>query len=283
MRISALGSFLVVGFAFPLTAWSAPDDTKYGAPPETSAAAPSAAPATPGAAPGAMPSPSAPADPKSDATPSPKPLTGPMMGPLPPEGPALPPLPSSAPEIYDAPPPPPPPKATRRSEWGAQVRLEAAPMGDEAAPDAGMGGIGFSLRPRPTPHFAIDFGLDFLGGRDFNGDRRSESAFTVNPMLFLNPRNKVQIYFFAGLGVSGARVERPNGTERSYRYIGADAGGGLEFRFWQRFAFSGDVMAFVRDRRDVGTSAPEYLEPSTRRFTDSSAGALLRLGATYYW
>jgi hypothetical protein len=156
-------------------------------------------------------------------------------------------------------------------------------MGDDAAPDAGMGGIGFSLRPRPSPYFAIDFGLDFLGGRDFNGDRRSESAFTINPMLFLNPRNKVQIYVFAGLGLGGARVERANGAERRYRYVGADAGGGLEFRFWQRIAFSGDVLAFVRDRSDMGGGGPEYLDPATRRFTDSSVGALFRLGGTYYW
>ncbi len=218
-----------------------------------------------------------------DAVPSPKPLTGPVAGPLPPEEAALPPLPPSDVDVYDAPPPPPPPKATRRSEWGAQVRLVAAPLGEGAAPDAGMGGIGFSLRPRPSPHFAIDFGLDFLGGTDWNGDRRSESAFAVNPMLFLNPRNRVQVYLFAGLGMGGARVQRPSGVERRYRYVGADAGAGVEFRLWQRFAFSGDILAFVRDRTDVGGGFPEYLDAETRRFTDSSAGALLRLGGTYYW
>jgi len=156
-------------------------------------------------------------------------------------------------------------------------------MGRESAPDAGMGGIGFSLRPRPSPFFALDFGFDFMGGLDFNGDRRSESVFAVNPMLFLNPRNKVQVYLFAGLGVGGARVERSNGADRSYRYVGADAGAGLEFRFWQRFAFSGDVLAFVRDRTDVGSTAPEFVEPGTGRYTDSSAGALFRVGGTYYW
>jgi len=155
-------------------------------------------------------------------------------------------------------------------------------MSGDASSSAGMGGVGFSLRPRPSPYFAIDFGLDFIGGRDFNGDRRSESAFSVNPMLFLNPRNKVQIYLFAGLGLGGAEVRR-DGYERNYRYVGADAGAGVELRFWQRFAFSGDVLAFVRDRSDVGTSPPEYLDPATRRYTDSSAGALLRLGGTYYW
>jgi len=143
-------------------------------------------------------------------------------------------------------------------------------MNSDASSDAGMGGIGFSLRPRPTPHFAVDFGLDFIGGRDFNGDKRSESAFSINPMLFLNPRNKVQIYLFAGLGLGGAEVRRRDGVERHYRYVGADAGAGLEFRLWQRFAFSGDFLAFVRDRSDVGTSAPEYVDAATRRYTEAT-------------
>src|SRR5262245_47088085 len=59
----------------------------------------------------------------------------------------LPPVPPAPPE-YEAPPPPPPPPPGRRSEWGAQLRLETAAMGHDASPDAGMGGIGFSVRPR---------------------------------------------------------------------------------------------------------------------------------------
>ncbi|MET0591745.1 MAG: hypothetical protein ABW133_03540 [Polyangiaceae bacterium] len=68
-----------------------------------------------------------------------------------------------------------------------------------------------------------------------------------------------------------------------YRYVGANAGGGVEFRFWQHFALSGDVVAFLRDRTDVHDSPPEYIDKTTGRYTDSSAGALIRLGGTYYW
>lgn len=213
------------------------------------------------------------------AEPAPEPLTGPAAGPLPPPESAV---EGAAPAVYDAPPPPPPPKAGRRSEWGVQFRLQGAPMSKDASPDAGMGGIGVSLRPRPSPYFAVDFGLDFIGGRDFNGDRRNESAFTINPMLFINPRNKVQVYFLAGLGAGSARVERGS-TLREYRYIGVDAGAGVEFRLWQRFAFSGDVVGFVRDRTDAHGGGPEYVEASTGRYTDSSTGALFRIGGTYYW
>jgi hypothetical protein len=130
-----------------------------------------------------------------------------------------------------------------------------------------MGGVGFGIRPRPAPYFALDFGVDFIGGKDFNGNRRSEAAFAVNPMVFLNSSNKVQLYIFAGLGFGGAHVDRPGGS-RAYNYIGADAGAGLEFRFWRHFAFSGDVMAFIRDRSDLD-GGPEYVDAATGAYTDS--------------
>src|SRR3954464_14001222 len=77
------------------------------------------------------------------------------------EGPAT--LPSSAPEppIYDPSPsvtaslPPPLPAARRRTAWGLAARIETAPMGEGAAEGAGMGGLGFSLRPRFNRYFAL--------------------------------------------------------------------------------------------------------------------------------
>src|SRR5262245_1856420 len=90
----------------------------------------------------------------------------------------------------DAPPPPPPPPAGRRSEWGAQIRLERAAMGREASSNASMGGLGLGVRPRLTPRFAIDLGIDFLRGQDFYGEERSETAFFINPVFFVNPRNR---------------------------------------------------------------------------------------------
>jgi hypothetical protein len=186
------------------------------------------------------------------------------------------------PPPYDAPLPPAPPKAPSRSEWGAQVRFEGVAMPKEASPDAGMAGGGFSLRPRPSPFFAIDFGVDFIGGRDFNLDKRSEAMVSVNPTLFINPRNKVQVYLFAGLGLGGAHVERRDGTQGDARYVGANAGAGLEFRFWQHFAFSGDVLGFVRERIAMSGTSPANVDP-TAGPSDGSRGTLFRVGGTYYW
>src|SRR2546423_338600 len=195
------------------------------------------------------------------------------------------PLPMTAPPAYyEAPLPQPFATAHRRTRWGATFRLEGAPMGKDAAADAKMGGLGFSLRPRPSPSFAVDIGLDFLGGRDFNGEKRTEQAFTVNPMLFLNPRSKVSVYLFAGLGLAAARVEHAGRGVSHYRYVGVNGGAGLEFRFWRRVAIDADLLAFVRDRTDSQSARyPEYIEPSTGRFTNTSQGVVVRAGVVYYW
>src|SRR5713101_8765080 len=102
---------------------------------------------------------------------------------------AMPPLPSSAPVYYEEPLPP-PLAPRRRIKWGAEFRLEAAPFGSGAASNAGMGGFGMSFRPRPSPAFAVDVGVDFLGGRDFISEKRGEQTLIVTPMLFVHTASR---------------------------------------------------------------------------------------------
>jgi hypothetical protein len=169
-------------------------------------------------------------------------------------------------------------------KWGAEFRVEGAPMGSDAASNAGMLGFGLSLRPRWSPSFAVDFGVDFFGGRDFNGERRGEQSITVDPMIFVNGRGRVSLYFFGGLGLASARVEHADGSLSRYSYVGVNGGVGLEFRFWQRIAVDTDVMFFVRDHTDDEVArAPEFYDPATRRYTNASKGAVLRAGLAYYW
>jgi hypothetical protein len=169
-------------------------------------------------------------------------------------------------------------------KWGAEFRLEGAPMGGDAASNAGMAGFGLSLRPRPSPSFAVDIGVDFFGGRDFNGERRGEQSLVVDPMIFINGRGKVSPYFFAGLGLASARVEHPDGSLSRYSYIGANGGAGLEFHFWQRIAVDTDVLFFIRDHTDDDSArVPEFVDLATRRYTNTSKGAIIRVGLAYYW
>jgi hypothetical protein len=179
----------------------------------------------------------------------------------------------------------PPPLAhqrRQRSEWGFNMHLLGALMGSRN--DSGMGGVGFALRARPTGHFALDFGLDVVGGRDYYGRRRTEVPLSVNALIFVNPRDRAQFYMLGGLGWSSARVEVPfeykgsNYTTRGstvdrYGYFGAQLGAGFEFRVAKKTALNIDLIGFV----------PEFTDSETGRRTNTSGGGLLRGGLTFYW
>lgn len=199
----------------------------------------------------------------------------------------------------------PPPQKRRRpkKEWGFNLHLQGVMMGrsnDERRqrPDdaAGMGGLGFSLRYRPVPHFAFDAGLDFVGGRDYLGNERAETALLLNGMVFINPKDKVQVYGLGGIGFSGATVNRRNATELAdgtvleseerveYSYFGGQLGIGLEFRIGKTTALNVDMLGFIRGRTDeLARTEPEFIDPDTGRTTNTSGGGLLRGGITFYW
>ena len=197
-----------------------------------------------------------------------------------------------------APPPPapaaPPPKWHGHTKFGLNFRVEGMTFGhnNAAATDSGMGGIGASLRYRPIPHFAFDLGIDLIGGTDYNGFRRTETPLTLSGMLFLNPRSPVQLYLLGGMNFSKAKVssefaspllsEKGDGTfAAEYSYFGGQAGAGLEFRVSRHVALNIDVVGFMRKRTDDG-HIPEFFDRE-KGSTNSSGGALLRGGLTFWW
>jgi len=183
-------------------------------------------------------------------------------------------------------PPPPPKKRTRLRKWGFNMRLTGVLMDDKQDELAGMGGVGFSLRLRPQRYFAVDLGLDMLGGRDYEGNRRSETPFSISALLYANPRDATQFYMLAGIGWSHARVETDDqyGTMEDYDYFGGHMGAGLEFRLSPPLALNIDLLGFVRGRTDrLADSEPEFTDPETGQTTNSSGGGLLRAGLTFYW
>lgn len=219
----------------------------------------------------------------------------------------------AAPVEKKAPPPPPtvvvqrpvpryePPPSSlhrrQRSEWGFNMHLLGALMGDrgDKSQDSGMGGVGFALRARPTGYFALDFGLDVVGGRDYHGRRRTEVPLSINALVFVNPRDRAQFYMLAGLGWSSARVEVPyeyRGTNSTitgstvdrYGYFGGQLGAGFEFRVAKKTALNVDLIGFVRGRTDQAAALnPEFTDPATGRRSNTSGGGLLRGGLTFYW
>jgi hypothetical protein len=195
-----------------------------------------------------------------------------------------------------APPPPLKPKRWHR-RWGLNLRLEGATLGGDdsgAAHDAGMGGVGMSLRFRPVPAFAFDLGVDVLSGTDWNGFQRTEMPVSLSGMLFVNPRSRVQFYLLGGMHYSHAEVESETdspllggededfGRSAEYTYFGGHGGIGLEFRISRLIALNVDVLGFMRSRTDE-SGKPEFVEADTGRTTNKSGGGMLRGGLTFWW
>jgi hypothetical protein len=179
------------------------------------------------------------------------------------------------------------------SKWGLNLRAQGAAMGDGANVDAAIGGAGLSLRYRPVPVFGFDLGVDVIGGKDWNGFTRVETPISLNAMIFVNPRSRVQFYLMGGAHLSQAQVRSDTRHEllepmgdgtfgADYSYFGGQGGAGLEFRLGRRVGLSFDALAFVRKRTDDGLK-PEYVDPATGKTTNTSAGLLLRGGLNFWW
>jgi hypothetical protein len=173
-------------------------------------------------------------------------------------------------------------------EWGLNLHLEGAAIGSGVNHNASMGGLGGALRYKPTRYIGLETGLDFVGGRGYSGDQRNETALTFNGLLFLNPRDRAQVYLLAGFGWSWAHSTNdpsdPQTFDNHYSYFGGQAGVGLELRLTRVLAFNLDFRGFVRSRTDAqANSAPEFTNPQTNQTTNTSGGGLVTGGMTLYF
>ena len=210
--------------------------------------------------------------------------------------------------IRYTPPPPPPPKTRHESsKWGVNAHLTLAPIdrGDAYDDDSGMGGMGLAIRYKPKPHVGLELGVDVVHGTDYQRNRRTEIPVMATIIGYVNPRSAAQFYLLAGVGLSFARVEDRdfwsdsaynseynsayNGTydgtyNGTYDYFGGHLGLGLEFRLSRTVSLNFDLLGFVRGRIDsYADQHPEFINYDTGKATNTSCGALLRAGITFYW
>jgi hypothetical protein len=172
--------------------------------------------------------------------------------------------------------------------WGVNLRLEGMLMAHETRyEDAGMGGLGVSLRYQPLPLVALDLGLDVLGGNDYNGFERTELMWSLSGLFFFNPQMPLKVYALAGVNMSFADVEVIyfDGVhdDQSWNYFGGQLGIGLQAELSPRLALNFDLVGFLRGRTDsLARSEPEFID-SHGRMTNNSGGGLLRGGLTFFW
>jgi opacity protein-like surface antigen len=180
-----------------------------------------------------------------------------------------------------------PRKAPPKKEWGLNLHLGGAMMGRGRDDNAGMAMVGLGLRFRPIPQAALQGDLDFAGGRDYNGYRRNETAFTINGLVFLNPKSRAQVYLLGGFGWSGARaVDDRSGFDRMeyhYGYFGVQAGAGLEFRLSKAVALNLDLRGLIRGRIDDSKRTNPEFTDGNGRSTNTSGAGLITGGLTFYW
>ena len=265
---------------------SAGHDTPPAPPPPSQAGAPPA----PSVTPGSPPPPSAQPGPYGPPPPPPLPEYQSPPGWAPPRPLAPPPYAYPYLPEYDAYAPPPPPPPLPAHEWGLNLHVAAAAIGRGAARDAGMGGAGVGLRFKPVRRFGIEADADYYGGTDYSGNTRNEEAFTLNGLLFINPRSRAQAYIVAGLGLSTVHVSCDPSAgcgggafDAQYGYFGGQAGAGLELRLGRAFALNADLRGFLRTRIDSGAqSQPEFVD-AFGHTSNTSAGALFTAGMTFYF
>ena len=169
-------------------------------------------------------------------------------------------------------PPPPPPKRERKVGLHFDV-------GGTFGPEVSMGGFTGALRFRPTEHVGIDLGSGYYAGHDYLGFYRTEVPISVNALFFVNPQHKFQFYFLLGPGMTIGNADRPNEVRRMI-HIGGQAGFGVELRLAPAFALNADVRGVVRHRVDQDPR-PEFFDGT--QGTDTSAGALITFGGTFYF
>jgi len=131
---------------------------------------------------------------------------------------------------------------------GLGLHLGAAAVSENEDP---MGGFGAHIRYRLNPRFAVEGTLDLFRGMGYEGLPRSEVPLTVNGLWYMNPQNRLQLYFLAGVGVASAHIgDKGSGAEVDTAFAGLQAGVGGELRIGRHLAVSADVRGFVRGRLD---------------------------------
>lgn len=215
-----------------------------------------------------------PEPPPSEEAPEPEELEGEQEAEAPPPG--------YAPRVILVPrsavdrPAPPQPTAWPRLRVLGRLGL---PLFDGGAHEsAGMFAAGVGLSYALQRSIAIEGALDAASGTDYVGADRQE--LWASGSIVLSPRARGAVpYTMIGPSFAVASSEL-RGNDRNFAYLGAHLGIGIAFEVAENSRLQLEWLGFVRGRIDSGDS-PEYVDYRTGRATNTSGGAVLRLGISY--
>lgn len=178
----------------------------------------------------------------------------------------------------------PEPASSDRS-WGVQVRFDLPLIDDGDSPaHPFMAGAGLGFVYLPLDHIGLELAVDSAFGRDALDARRRELGVSGALLAFFDTHPRLRAFLSMGLFHSWAEVEPPASYERHYRYFGALLGLGAELTLRPLTSAFVRFDGFMRGRVDAGAgSEPEFVHSATGETSNSSAGALLRIGAARYF
>lgn len=121
--------------------------------------------------------------------------------------------------------------------------MSGAKLGLSDYENSPLGGIGFSVRSDVDDNWAIEFGIDFLGGGQLDF-YQSQVPVTLSFLHYFVPNSVVQPYLIAGGGIQFTELSYGDGL---YVFELAEivnhAGVGAKVKLGRRASFSSDIRA----------------------------------------
>lgn len=210
--------------------------------------------------------------------------------------------PKAAPQKASTPQEAPRPAPTKQSDEpksGFDIHVQNLSFFDgqtvgSAAPDAGLMGVGATLRIPARKDLEIHVGNSGLVGKDFNGFERGEVGFALYAQRHLNPDSRLRFYGLAGgvvaFGHATSKQASPLLPAESatgefyanYGLLSGQFGLGAELRLVSFLSVHVDALASMRWRFSATNDAPEYIDRVTGSPVYAYPGLMLRGGATFW-
>lgn len=170
------------------------------------------------------------------------------------------------------------PRPLRRRHALTLHVTQAMALNDNGATAPTLTGVGLGFRVRPMAWLGIEPAIELMRGYDELHAPHSETALSTDLLLYLNPRNAIQVFGVAGAQL-GVAQHSEHWSQASSTYVGAQLGAGLEFRVTHLLSFNVNVVGYTRR-----VTGEELRKSSTgRSIPEASSGLALRASAGFYF